>query len=107
MHASLFCDEARSFFGLNLPRLHALTWAMDLLDPMLISKHEAAITISVVGCMEQQKQVYPSGHQHVRSMELVQELTRAMDIPAKVSASARVRWKPAGDGMVKMNPTGL
>mgnify|MGYP005830338081 CR=1 FL=1 len=85
---------------------------MDLLEPTLISKHEAAITISDVLVVWRNRNKYTDEdiqYQHVRSMELVQELTRAMDIPAKaeVTALAQARWKLAGVGMVKNKPTVL
>ena len=107
-HAQVFWAEALRFFGCTLPTMLPMTWTRDLLDPSFIAKEDAAVVISVMWAIWSDRNKYTHGerqYQPLRSMEIIQEHLRALNIPASDTAVQwrKERWKPPAEGVVKLN----
>ena len=107
-HAQVFWAEALRFFGCTLPTLLPMTWTRDLLDPSFIAKEDAAVVISVMWAIWSDRNKYTLGerqYQPIRSMELIQEHLRALNIPAndKIIQRQKERWKAPAEGVAKLN----
>uniref|UniRef100_A0A0E0RI21 Uncharacterized protein n=1 Tax=Oryza rufipogon TaxID=4529 RepID=A0A0E0RI21_ORYRU len=88
-------------FDLKMPRLNPATWSRDVLDADIMSKREAAIAVSVI------RNSYNHGdvkYQPLRSVELVDELIKSLEIPAQEDPSAVDGV--AGAGIVARDNTG-
>ena len=86
----MFWNAASNFFNLKLPRLHPVTWKKDLLDPEFIKKDHVAIAILVMWAIWSNRSKYAHGEvkfQPHKSMEIIYELIRALDIPSPVAVT--------------------
>jgi hypothetical protein len=95
-----------------LPKLNPATWARDILDPSLIKKHDAAVVVSVMWAIWGSRNKYNHGeekYQPLKSMELVYEFVKSLDIPMTESVivdSIIPRWKRPPAGWLKINTDG-
>jgi hypothetical protein len=83
-HALPFWEAATDFFSLKLPRLHPVTWTMNVVDPSFLNKRDASIAISVMWAIWTSRNKYTHGevvYQPRKAMELVDEFIKALDIP--------------------------
>jgi hypothetical protein len=111
-HAKVFWVAAQDFFEVKLPKLNPATWARDILDPSLIKKYDAAIVVSVMWAIWGSRNKYNHGeekYQPLKSMELVYEFVKSLDIPMTESVivdSIIPRWKRPPAGWLKINTDG-
>ena len=98
-HARRFWEAAERFYGIDIPRLHPLSWSQDLLDQRLYKKDVAAIMITVMWVVWHTRNNYTHGelvYQPIKSMVIIEEIIRALEIPErqKSKITARPRWLP-------------
>ena len=109
-HAKLFWSAAQDLFDLKMPRLNPATWSRDVLDADIMSKREAAIAVSVMWTIWGSRNSYNHGdvkYQPLRSVELVDELIKSLEIPAQEDPSAVVqKWARPALGWMKLNTDG-
>ena len=102
-HAKKFWVEAQNFFQFKLPNLHPVTWREDILDSQILSKKVSAIVVSVMWSIWSIRNKFTHGEdqfQHLKSMELVNELIRALEFPPEGKKPNRnvPGWKPPDVG---------
>jgi ribonuclease HI len=96
----------------KLPKLNPATWARDILDPSLIKKYDAAVVVSVMWAIWGSRNKYNHGeekYQPLKSMELVYEFVKSLDIPmteSVIADSIIPRWKRPPAGWLKINTDG-
>jgi hypothetical protein len=112
-HAKSFWRVAQEFFELKLPRLHPHTWSKDILDREIVSKKDAAVAVSVMWTIWGSRNSYNHGevkYQPLRSIELVDELIKAIDIPLPGPVARTVpevqKWKRPEESWLKLNCDG-
>jgi hypothetical protein len=90
--------------------LHPVTWARDILDPSFISRKDAEVTVSVMWAIWTSRNKYTHGEvafQPRKSMELVDEFIRSLDIPhRRLRRLDNDRRVPPEPGWTKINVDG-
>lgn len=110
-HARMFWNATLDFFQVKLPKLHPSTWTLDLLDSKMVQKDQATIIISVMWTIWSSRNKYTHEeikYQPHKSVELVDELIKSMNIPspARAATVSTLVWRPPAHGWTKMNTDG-
>ena len=94
-----------------MPALHPVTSARDVHDHTFMCKKDAAVSVSVLWAIWSNRNKYTHkeiAYQPYRSMQLIQELVRALDIPAveEQQVKTQPKWDPPSVGWIKVNTDG-
>lgn len=118
-HSLLMCDHARKFwdagrlhFDIKPPKLHPNSWSMDILNPNLVKRDDAALMISIMWAIWHSRNKYTHGetsYQPWQSMALIDDIVRTLELPERTTDTLimpRPKWCPPAEGWLKFNTDG-
>lgn len=108
-----FGKATKEYVEINLPTLHLVTLAKDLLDPLFVDQRTGAIAISVMWAIWSSRNKYTHDeikYQPIKSMQIVDELLSSLEIPVQEQGKGSdraERWKSSDTGWIKINSDGV